>query len=49
MDKAFLTLRSVGTGEDGKKLIGMIKMPNDPGYIDTARMLIETGLSMAYN
>jgi len=49
MDRGFLTLRSTGYGSNGKIIHGLIKFPNDAGYIDTARMLVETGLSMAKN
>jgi len=47
MARGFLELKSVGIGAEGAKVNGSIIFPNDPGYKDTARMLVETGLSLS--
>lgn len=47
MDKGFLKITGFGTGSNGTKVKTMIYFPTDPGYRDTARMLVESGLSLA--
>jgi len=41
----FLRVHGYATGTNGTKVRAKLYFPNDPGYVDTARMLIETGLS----
>jgi len=36
-----------GTGENGSKLKAVLYFDDDPGYVDTARMLVETGLCLS--
>jgi len=45
----FLRLYGYGIGKNGTKLKATLYYPNDPSYVDTARMLVETGLSMAFD
>jgi len=46
--KGYWNLRMVGKSEDGStQLLGKIGGKNDPGYYDTARMLLECALAMA--
>jgi len=42
-----LNLVGYGEGSKGTKVKSVIYFPNDPGYVDTARMLVESGLSLA--
>eukprot|EP00051_Salpingoeca_urceolata_P017594 m.241426 g.241426 ORF g.241426 m.241426 type:complete len:498 (+) comp18999_c0_seq3:1810-3303(+) len=44
MDKGFLKIEATGTGVGGSKASVGIYFPTDPGYRDTARMLVESGL-----
>jgi hypothetical protein len=41
----FLRVHGYATGKNGTKVKAKLYFPTDPGYTDTARMLIETGLS----
>ena len=43
----FLRVKGYGTGSEGTKAKATLYFHNDPGYVDTARMLVETGLSIA--
>ena len=43
----FLRLHAIGTGVHGSEVKATLYFPNDPGYVDTARMLIETGLCLS--
>lgn len=47
MDKGFLKVTGFGTGVKGTKVKSVLYFPNDPGYRDTARMLVETGLTLS--
>jgi len=47
MLKSFLRLKSVAVGDKGTRLRGILYFPEDPGYRDTARMIIEAGLSLS--
>ena len=47
LDAGFLGVSCKGTGTQGGKVDFEIYFPNDPGYVDTARMLVESGLSLA--
>jgi short subunit dehydrogenase-like uncharacterized protein len=47
MDKGFLRVSAVGKGDKGGKVSTQFYFPTDPGYRDTARMLVESGLSLA--
>ena len=50
MDKGFLNVTAYGYGREGKagKVIrSTFYFPTDPGYRDTARMLVESGLLLA--
>ena len=47
MPKGFLQLECFATGIKGSKVHGVMYFPRDPGYIDTARMLVESGLCLA--
>jgi short subunit dehydrogenase-like uncharacterized protein len=49
MDEGFLKLTGFGTGSSGTKVTASIWFPTDPGYRDTARMLVESGLALALN
>ena len=44
---SFLTVTCVGTGKSGRKLQSSIYFPRDAGYMDTARMTVESALAMA--
>jgi len=48
MDDGFLKVTAIGTGAAGKKAKAMMYFPTDPGYRDTARMLVEAGLVLAH-
>ena len=43
----FLTVSTIGTGTGGSKAEGAMYFPRDAGYLDTARMVVESGLCMA--
>lgn len=45
MDQGYLTVTGVGVGEKGTKVVSELHFPTDPGYRDTARMLVESGLT----
>lgn len=49
MDAGFARIVGFGSGVEGAKVKAEIIFPMDPGYVDTARMVSETGLSMALN
>jgi short subunit dehydrogenase-like uncharacterized protein len=43
----FLKVTAIGESDAGTKATAMIYFPTDPGYRDTARMLVESGLVLA--
>jgi len=43
----FLRIYGYGEGSKGSNVKSTLYFPNDPGYVDTARMLVETGLSLS--
>jgi len=45
MKAGYLTVTGVGQGASGGKAIATFHFPTDPGYRDTARMLVESGLT----
>eukprot|EP00599_Poterioochromonas_sp_BG-1_P007141 CAMPEP_0173148702 /NCGR_PEP_ID=MMETSP1105-20130129/9877_1 /TAXON_ID=2985 /ORGANISM="Ochromonas sp., Strain BG-1" /LENGTH=490 /DNA_ID=CAMNT_0014063407 /DNA_START=339 /DNA_END=1811 /DNA_ORIENTATION=+ len=47
MDTGFLKVDGYAVGSNGSKVKTMIYFPTDPGYRDTARMLVESGLALA--
>lgn len=47
MDQGFLKVTGFGTGSQGSKVRASLYFPTDPGYRDTARMLVESGLALA--
>lgn len=47
MDRGFLEVVAHAVGTGGTKRSGMIYFPTDPGYRDTARMLVESALVLA--
>lgn len=47
METFFLRLHGYGTGSAGTRVKATLYYPNDPGYVDTSRMLVESGLAMA--
>jgi len=47
MERGFLKVVAIGTGDKGAKATVEFYFPTDPGYRDTARMLIESGLVLA--
>jgi short subunit dehydrogenase-like uncharacterized protein len=47
LDAGFLGVTCIGTGSQGGCATFEIYFPNDPGYVDTARMLVESGLTLA--
>ena len=49
LSDGFLRLTAVGTGNAGAQVQATIYFDNDPGYKDTARMLVESGLALALN
>ena len=46
-EKHFLKVIGYGEGTKGSKVKSVMYFPNDPGYVDTARMLVESGLSLS--
>eukprot|EP00466_Bigelowiella_natans_P020771 jgi/Bigna1/139660/aug1.51_g14368 len=46
-DKGYLKVAAVGTGEKGAKVHSVLGFYKDPGYADTGRMLVESGLMLA--
>eukprot|EP00600_Ochromonadales_sp_CCMP1393_P014239 CAMPEP_0175004228 /NCGR_PEP_ID=MMETSP0005-20121125/4651_1 /TAXON_ID=420556 /ORGANISM="Ochromonas sp., Strain CCMP1393" /LENGTH=491 /DNA_ID=CAMNT_0016259359 /DNA_START=77 /DNA_END=1552 /DNA_ORIENTATION=- len=47
MDAGFLKVTGLATGANGESVRGSLYFPTDPGYRDTARMLVEAGLALA--
>lgn len=47
MDRGFLKVTALATGDAGGKARVEFYFPTDPGYRDTARMLVESGLVLA--
>eukprot|EP00211_Chloroparvula_japonica_P002742 CAMPEP_0119143678 /NCGR_PEP_ID=MMETSP1310-20130426/34669_1 /TAXON_ID=464262 /ORGANISM="Genus nov. species nov., Strain RCC2339" /LENGTH=503 /DNA_ID=CAMNT_0007135323 /DNA_START=40 /DNA_END=1551 /DNA_ORIENTATION=+ len=47
MDRGFLRLHAVGTGSKGGKAHAVMYFGTDPGYRDTARMLMESAVTLA--
>lgn len=47
LDNGFLRVTAFAEGCYGSKVQAMMYFPTDPGYRDTARMLVESGLSLA--
>jgi hypothetical protein len=43
MDTGFLKVTALAKGSKGGKVRAVIYFPTDPGYRDTARMLVESG------
>lgn len=43
----FLKVTTIAIGDGGAKVRSEIYFPTDPGYRDTARMLVESGLVLA--
>jgi len=49
MDQGFLKVTAQGRGERGTQVAAAFYFPTDPGYRDTARMLVESALALALN
>lgn len=49
MDKGFLKITGFGKGDKGGEACVSMYFPTDPGYRDTARMLVESGLSFVFH
>eukprot|EP01034_Spumella_vulgaris_P029233 gene29233-36247_t len=47
MDAGFLRVNAIATGSNGGRVRAAFYFPTDPGYRDTARMLVEAGLVLA--
>jgi short subunit dehydrogenase-like uncharacterized protein len=47
MDNGVLRVTTVGKGSKGSLVKSCLYYPTDPGYRDTARMLVESGLVLA--
>lgn len=47
MDEGFLKIIAIAEGINGGKTTATFYFPTDPGYRDTARMLVESGLTLA--
>ena len=47
--KHYLSIWAEGTGTEGKKLYNEMHFYKEPGYVETARMLAESGLSFVFN
>jgi len=47
MNAGFLKVTAFGTGHKGTTSKGMCYFPTDPGYRDTARMLVESALAIS--
>mmetsp|Transcript_31700 Transcript_31700/g.43493 ORF Transcript_31700/g.43493 Transcript_31700/m.43493 type:complete len:491 (-) Transcript_31700:58-1530(-) len=47
MDRGFLRVTAFGSGTNGTKAVASLYFPTDPGYRDTARMLVESGLCLS--
>jgi len=48
LKKGYLKITAIGTSQ-GKTQKAVLYFPKDPGYIETARMLVESGLTLALN
>jgi short subunit dehydrogenase-like uncharacterized protein len=46
MDAGFLNVTVEGKGDKGSAIVTTFYFPTDPGYRDTARMIVESGLSL---
>ena len=44
-----MRVHGYATGTNGTKVKSTIYFPDDPGYYDTARMLVESGLCFIFN
>jgi short subunit dehydrogenase-like uncharacterized protein len=47
MDAGYLNIIGYASGNKGAKVKVQFYFPTDPGYRDTARMLVESGLALA--
>jgi len=47
MDKGFLKVSGIAKGNKGNTVKSVLYFPTDAGYRDTARMIVETGLTLA--
>merc|ERR1712217_138269 len=47
MNSSHLNITGVATGTDDRTVKATIRFPVDPGYLDTARMCVESGLTLA--
>jgi short subunit dehydrogenase-like uncharacterized protein len=47
LKRGFLKITAFGTSKQGKKVKAVMFFPKDAGYVETARMLIESGLTLA--
>jgi short subunit dehydrogenase-like uncharacterized protein len=47
MEKGFLAVSAEGVGSQGTKLQSVMYFPRHAGYVDTARMVAESGLTLA--
>jgi len=47
--KGFLKVSGVGTGVKGSKVHVEMYFPQDTGYVDTARMLVESGMCLVHS
>jgi len=49
LEKGYLTIYGEGTGVKGNKVNSVMHFPKDPGYLETARMLCESGLVFVFD
>jgi len=49
MEAGYLTVAGFGVGSKGNKVETLFYFPKETGYLDTARMLVESGLCLAMN
>ena len=47
MENGYLTVTGYGVGSKGNKVESLFYFPKEAGYLDTARMLVESGLCLA--
>lgn len=47
MTKGYLMVTAQGQSKNGKRVESSLYFPNDAGYADTARMVVESGLTLA--
>lgn len=47
LDNGFLHITAIGQGESGARVSAEFYFPNDAGYRDTARMLVESGVLLS--